>query len=195
MSYWKPKGTSAPNGDRKIEATEEKPVLSKSVMAMKFMQKKQTDNTEITAVVVPTTKASSKAPTSKDSVEIRWERDKTSISFPGRRSFGGCNRFIERHYEKSLEDQYNIKLSEREEKNTISEEDMLKRYEELVSLPRGPNQGMKKHRNAPADSTNDSKFFKEKSKKKRNREEDNIPMKELSASGRATKNGGKKMKL
>lgn len=120
------------------------PTLSKAVMGMKFMRR----NEEVAPAVVPNPEPSadavqsSRAPSSSSGV-IQFERDRSTVTFPGRRSFGGCNKFIERHYAKVLEDQYNIKVAEKEKKQTISDEEMLKRYENLVSLPRGPSQGVR----------------------------------------------------
>ena len=56
-------------------------------------------------------------------------------SLPGRRSFRGFNPIVERHYNTVMNNQrYDSKLA------TISDEDMVQRYDELVGLPRGPNQ-------------------------------------------------------
>ena len=56
-------------------------------------------------------------------------------SLPGRRSFRGFNPAVERHYNTVMNNQrYDSKLA------VISDEDMVQRYDELVGLPRGPNQ-------------------------------------------------------
>lgn len=177
MSYRKPKGSSIPPSAAP-KAVEEKPTLSKSVLAMKFMQKK--DTVEETADAPSSSQQSHSIPAraTSDGSKTVWVRESSSVVFPGRRSFGGCNRFIERHYAKELEDKYNLKLSERETKNTISDEDMVKRYNELVSLPRGPNQGMRKTHSSP-----DKAGGNRSQKKKRSREEeDNVPLTKITPS-------------
>lgn len=170
MSFRKPKGSSVPPSATP-KVVEEKPTLSKSVLAMKFMQKK--DVTEESDNAPSSSQQSHIIPvkSNSDGSKTVWVRESSTVVFPGRRSFGGCNRFIERHYAKELEDKYNLKLSERETKNTISDEDMVKRYNELVSLPRGPNQGMRKAHNTP-----DKGGGNRSHKKKRSREEDNVPL-------------------
>lgn len=61
--------------------------------------------------------------------------DENVASLPGRRSFRGFNPIVERHYDTVMNNQrYDSKLA------TISDEDMVQRYDELVGLPRGPNQ-------------------------------------------------------
>jgi len=62
-------------------------------------------------------------------------------SLPGRRSFGGCNAFIEKEYERFIDLAKFDKAVEKATNNTVSDEEMLQRYESLIGLPRGPNQG------------------------------------------------------
>ena len=64
-------------------------------------------------------------------------------TLPGRRSFGGFNAVVERAYANAL----NTSLDE--PSMDVEEESILKKYEELVSLPRGPNQGKAKKPKAP----------------------------------------------
>jgi hypothetical protein len=66
-------------------------------------------------------------------------------TLPGRRSFGGFNAVVERHYSNAL----NTSLDEPSGAMDVEEESILKKYEELVSLPRGPNQGKAKKPKAP----------------------------------------------
>lgn len=187
MSYLKPKGSLQPIEPvpaSKKAVNDEKPSLSKSVLSMKFMSKKVTEDTETVSDLANAIYNPLRRENLDENKNIRWERDTSQITFPGRRSFGGCNKFVERNYAKVLEDQYNIKLSEREDKATISEEEMIKRYDELVSLPRGPNQGLRKPRPSNGGNNIDRKIknsqypsAQEKSKKKRNRDEtDSVPM-------------------
>ena len=62
---------------------------------------------------------------------------------PGRRSFGGFNKSVEKYYHEVFDEQRLQKLGDKAKNNTISDEEMLKRYENLIGLPRGPNQGVR----------------------------------------------------
>lgn len=64
-------------------------------------------------------------------------------ALPGRRSFNGCNKAVERHYEQVLDDLNYKRKTSVVKTDTISDEEMIKRYESLIGLPRGPNQGKK----------------------------------------------------
>jgi len=66
-----------------------------------------------------------------------------AAALPGRRSFNGCNKAVERHYEQVLDDLNYKRKASIVKSDTISDEEMLKRYESLIGLPRGPNQGKK----------------------------------------------------
>ena len=61
----------------------------------------------------------------------------------GRRSFGGFNKAVERNYEQMMDEKRFDKASERATKNSVSDTEMLARYENLIGLPRGPSQGMR----------------------------------------------------
>jgi hypothetical protein len=61
-------------------------------------------------------------------------------SLPGRRSFGGFNPAVERNYAK-LTGLHMLNSSGAGEGAGIDDEAMLERYETLIGLPRGPNQG------------------------------------------------------
>ena len=62
-------------------------------------------------------------------------------ALPGRRSFGGANKAVERNYEQMMDEKRFDKASERASKNSVSDTEMLARYENLIGLPRGPSQG------------------------------------------------------
>lgn len=62
-------------------------------------------------------------------------------ALPGRRSFGGFNKNVEREYERQIDEEKFDKAMEKAKKNTVSDEEMLSRYQNLIGLPRGPNQG------------------------------------------------------
>jgi hypothetical protein len=64
-------------------------------------------------------------------------------SLPGRRSFGGFHPYIEQNYREQLDsNRLDGKLSKKKSDETaVSDEEMLARYDNLIGLPRGPNQG------------------------------------------------------
>ena len=66
-------------------------------------------------------------------------------ALPGRRSFGGFNKAMERHYSEVMDEKrFNAAASSSSGgANAVSDQEMLARYQNLVGLPRGPNQGMK----------------------------------------------------
>jgi hypothetical protein len=107
-------------------------------MGMKFMKQKETSNAK-----------QEKKSTALDSFERSTSNTLVCLAehfdfvaaLPGRRSFNGCNKAVERHYEQVLDDlKYKRKITA-VKTDTISDEEMLKRYENLIGLPRGPNQG------------------------------------------------------
>lgn len=61
----------------------------------------------------------------------------------GRRSFGGFNKAVERNYEQIIDEKRFNKASEKASKNSVSDAEMLVRYESLIGLPRGQSQGMR----------------------------------------------------
>jgi hypothetical protein len=80
-------------------------------------------------------------------------------ALPGRRSFGGFNKPIERHYEQIMDERRFEKALEKSKKNAVSDEEMVARYETLIGLPRGPNQGQRQqqpqgHHNKPSRQNN-----------------------------------------
>ena len=60
---------------------------------------------------------------------------------PGRRSFGDFNIPVQKEYERYVNEVRFNRAVEKAEVNTVSDEEMLRRYETLIGLPRGPNQG------------------------------------------------------
>ena len=132
--------------------------LSKSVLGMKFMKTKVEilNNQDLNAI-----KAS-----------LDWKKDGTIDHFvtnnnqnndklvcktdnfnfnavlPGRRSFNGCNKAMERHYQMQLDHlKFQTKMDSNIEANIATtrdtmDEEMIKKYEQLVGLPRGPSGGM-----------------------------------------------------
>jgi hypothetical protein len=65
------------------------------------------------------------------------------ICFPGRRSFGGFNKSVENYYQLALGELRHNKYNQKSTKNQVSDEEMVMRYENLIGLPRGPNQSRK----------------------------------------------------
>lgn len=65
------------------------------------------------------------------------------LNSAGRRSFGGFNKAVERNYEQMIDEKRFDRASERASKNTVSDAEMLARYENLIGLPRGPSQGVR----------------------------------------------------
>jgi hypothetical protein len=83
--------------------------------------------------------------TSIGSLLMIKDNDNLFSSLPGRRSFKGFNPYIERQYA-ILIDTNKTKSSSKERSTltTITDEEMAERYANLISLPRGPNQGRAK---------------------------------------------------
>ena len=128
--------------------------LSKSVLGMKFMKRKEeakineekaiekynqinndsnwTANVESNSMEVEPLDSNEPLKCVKDNVDLY-------SSLPGRRSFGGFNKAVEAHYQQMINrDRFETKAKI---KNEVTDEEMFQRYETLVGLPRGPNQG------------------------------------------------------
>lgn len=81
-------------------------------------------------------------------VFIQETTDPLSL-LPGRRSFQNCNAAVERNYSARM-DELNFDITATRGRksgaagiNSVSDEEMLERYQHLVGLPRGPNQSRK----------------------------------------------------
>jgi hypothetical protein len=83
----------------------------------------------------------------------------------GRRSFGGFNKAVERHYEQMMDEKRFDKASERASKNSVSDTEMLNRYETLIGLPRGPNQGMRPKKEKSNEPEEKEKLNKDSNRK------------------------------
>lgn len=145
MAFWKP-GTSKISGEALVGNKSDskmtvdshtKPKLSKGVLSMKFM--KQKDGSEVTTG--KDKKITDNFESKRGKLVCISEYFDFTAEFPGRRSFNGCNKAVERYYEQRLEDLNIRKRTEPTKSETITDEEMLNRYETLVGLPRGPNQG------------------------------------------------------
>jgi hypothetical protein len=118
--------------------------LSKSVMGMNFMKMKQHTSKTVKSDAPPKSVVQSGAIGAIGAIVCVKEGFDFSALLPGRRSFNGCNKFVESFYEQRMEDLQIRKKSKPEKasnSSTVSNEEMMKRYEGLVGLPRGPNQG------------------------------------------------------
>lgn len=149
MAFWQP-GLSKPQQQKPQQLTSSnvspnKPpqVLSRSVMSMKFMKRK-----EVEAAPAPAEEINSNTTenvTMMDVVEAQsssssvYQKDDTDVfqHLPGRRSFGGVNKVVEFHYQRAFDPTKGRETITK----TINDEEMLKRYENMISLPRGPSQG------------------------------------------------------
>jgi len=185
------------------------PVLSKSVMSMKFMKRKEDDSAELAAeadkrsrllegsakwdghakdassssaiagkgssvpvsdsaedtlhhmqklnasqsvskeMVLQHRASEAGASASEDGLHCTYERSSLWTALPGRRSFGGFNKVIERWHSSVMDSRRQDAKYESEDKDAskramaLDDEDMLKKYDKLVSLPRGPSMGNK----------------------------------------------------
>eukprot|EP01041_Mallomonas_annulata_P008690 gene8690-17949_t len=126
--------------------------LSKGTMSMKFMKRKADANQQEKENISKRRKLL-ESEWSNESGNINVEdqheqlicqRDDDDImaAFPGRRSFGGFNSIVEKQYTAAIESSKYEHYLDKNKNNTneIDDEEMSKRYDELVSLPRGPNQ-------------------------------------------------------
>lgn len=151
---------------------ESKVTLSKSVMGMKFMKARNDSaksgnksaedvaniqfvkSTSVISNTVSNTGISMhavKTVTNEQDILYVEETIDTLSEFPGRRSFNNFNNSVNKYYLNKIEE-LNIdkKLtpssssSQKERKTLISDDDLIQKYDELIGLPRGPNQSRKK---------------------------------------------------
>jgi len=156
------KNNSGSNNDNKSsESSLLKSKLSKSVLGMKFMKTKVevSTNQDLNAIKASldwkkkqkeddqkSTDVSSSSSTHSHEIKLSCTTDDFNFNavLPGRRSFNGCNKAMERHYQMQLEQlkfQTNIESNVATTSSNMDEE-MIKKYEKLVGLPRGPSGGM-----------------------------------------------------
>lgn len=182
MAFWKP-GTTQPskNEPQKIgsanssssknvgtiarptsanSAGSEKPILSKSVLSMKFMKRKEESIISEKEERIKFEKINNSSwidENQQASMQIEEDTEDNTESvlkctvdvgdvfsaLPGRRSFGGFNKAVEKHYAQMIDHKRFEKASKPESTGADNDEEMLLRYETLVGLPRGPNQGVR----------------------------------------------------
>ena len=134
--------------------------LSKAVLSMKFMKRKSDDAqiAEEEAAVVKKKQVTDMIWSNNYEANLKsttackliCEIDLTDAlaGFPGRRSFGNFNKSVERHYQKYLDSLKFDKLATtKSSKYDVDDEEMVERYQSLIGLPRGPNQGKKEQFN------------------------------------------------
>eukprot|EP01031_Cornospumella_fuschlensis_P031605 gene31605-38197_t len=155
------------------------PALSKSVMSMKFMKRKEDEKSQVKETKAHLEKLQvgdwfasdvSTKGTSASSGKVTLVRDYTDLyaALPGRRSFNGCNKAVEKYYYSIVSDKYEEKRQETSNKDVIDDEEMVQRYQELVSLPRGPGQGRKPVHSQNRDNGKDGKDNNKKRKQEEN---------------------------
>ena len=143
--YWKP-GEKLPsnNANKTVVTTDNNSnsnnvtsSLSKSVMGMKFMKRKLDVSKDEDVNKRRVTDNSNNDNNNKTSKNIIYTNDNNILSsLPGRRSYGGYNKVIERHYEYVMNEMRYEKTAAKVNKNTINDEEMAKRYTDLI---KGPN--------------------------------------------------------
>jgi len=143
--YWKPGGQQAPNAssnatNKSTNATNKDinttttSTLSKSVMSMKFMKRKldsnnnnNNDNNDNNDNVKRRNinDNNDNNNNNKTITKITYTNDNSIFStLPGRRSYGGFNKEVERHYEHIMNERRYEKQVTKAIKNTISDEEM-----------------------------------------------------------------------
>ena len=145
--------------------------LSSSVMSMKFMKRKEESDIHRAAEREKLSQLKDKYLSNEDfndsNIDTPVERKNefaisscvadASLYLPGRRSFGGFNKAVEKHYQSVVLD--DINSSRRKNDGvTITDEEMLQRYENLIGLPRGPNQGQGSKRSYPTNKADKSGY-------------------------------------
>ena len=136
--YWKPGGQQqAPNASTKTTNVTNKDTnttttstLSKSVMSMKFMKRKLDNNNNDNNDNNDNVKRrnindNNDNNDNKTITKITYSNDNSIFStLPGRRSYGGFNKEVERHYEHIMNERRYEKQVTKAIKNTISDEEM-----------------------------------------------------------------------
>jgi hypothetical protein len=158
--FWKP-GTTLINEQTAKESQQHatanskspKPNLSKGVMSMKFMARKVEiadeerleakkrrkildsgwSSVDTTAVSEDTTISGS-----GEGIVCTAEAEDLFAALPGRRSFGGFNKVVERFYQHSMDTQkFGLGGGNDLEDDNISNEEMASRYSHLIGSPEG----------------------------------------------------------
>lgn len=157
----------------------EKIGLSKSVMSMKFMKRKEegeqmqakereqikilqnmnTWSTEeksnncLNGISNNTNSAMEVSSGTVDELVCIVEEMDLHAALPGRRSFGGFNKIVEKHYHSIIDSEQSRLATDKLLNGTIDDDEMVEKYQKMISLPRGPNQGMLPPKQKPNSST------------------------------------------
>jgi hypothetical protein len=167
MAFWKPGNSQPPiktpqkssndilNSSSASKNSAEKTILSKSVMGMKFMKKKeesirieQEEKIKFDKISNINWIADEMTPETEMDIDdseltcIKDDADNFS-ALPGRRSFGGFNKAVEKHYQQMVDHKRFQISAQADDAKVVTDEEMLLRYENLVGLPRGPSQGLR----------------------------------------------------
>ena len=173
MSFWKP-GEAAPPQSKAAPAPLQtnvvvtaapagKSQLSSKVTSMRFMKRKEEGAEQMKEEISKRSKlldtvqlhrggdADSRMQVVEQSsflsnegkVVFTLESADLFSTLPGRRSFNGFNKVVEREYANALD------ASTLDCASTASDEAILKQYEGLIGLPRGPGQGKRPKNSGP----------------------------------------------
>lgn len=167
MAFWKPgnvlppsSSTAPSSSSLRLTAGPQAPPaapaqLSKNVMNMKFMKRKEEadvqnkEEANKRRKLLDSQQQQQQQSTMQEAVNSQprtgnlictIETTDLYSTLPGRRSFGGFNKVVERYYASSMDLQSDL-VGNTHEVSAKEEAAILKQYESLVSLPRGPNQG------------------------------------------------------
>ena len=191
MAYWKPGQPTPSSGTKKAMVEEQtSPVgrhqgtpesgsklknnLSKSVMSMKFMKRKDEISEEDSLQLAKRAKLVEADTWNGDHEEMDLESEQPKgikctevdvfgdvVLLSGRRSYGGFNKPVERHYKDAVDKVFFDKVTSSDPR-AANDEELLAQYEHLVGLPRGPNQSRrpgkstKQHQNQKSASSSSS---------------------------------------
>lgn len=176
--FWKPgdreptsattSSTATTTNGNSNSSNNDKITLSKGVMGMKFMKRKQEADVQGRMDNDKRKRLLASVESSSGSIEINdltrqsndskiannmigidndgnsdcingmivsTETDDAFALLPGRRSFGGCNKIVEVMYQDILNSRRYDEAVKKANKNTISDEEMLIRYQNLIGLP------------------------------------------------------------
>ena len=180
MAFWKP-GQPTPNSASKKANVDEQmsPVgrpqgtpesgsklktnLSKSVMSMKFMKRKEEISEEESLQLAKRAKLEEADTWTRETEAMDLGGEQSGgnlmctevdvfgdvVLLSGRRSYGGFNKPVERFYKDAVDRVFFDKVTSTEAR-TVNDEELLEQYQHLVGLPRGPNQSRKPEKSSKA---------------------------------------------
>ena len=157
QGYWQPgqkapsnaKGTNSDNNNNNNNSNATN-TLSKSVMSMKFMKRKVDNNIDNNDDHTNKRRNTDSNSTNNDRTikKVVYVNDNSIFAtLPGRRSYGGFNKVAERHYEYIMNERRYERQVAKANKNHISDEEMAKRYTDLITSSKKSNQGSRYYTN------------------------------------------------